>query len=194
MKKKPLFLAAAWRRTLEHCPRSCRSQKQWSFGHMAGGGETRGNISKKRRRGVPSSGREGGVCGWTKRSGEGRTKLRMGRMYHLVGDEVGRGGVHREEGEGDRKTTHHGKIRKLPTGRARKRIETGRLNKKWMGGHAKALCNERSRRERESSAEGIPHPSHTRPGSPRHTHPSMDAIGRISDVRDVITRFRKCVI
>jgi hypothetical protein len=39
------------------------------------------------------------------------------------------------------------------TGRARERIETGSLNKKWMGGHAKALCDERSGRERESSSE-----------------------------------------
>jgi hypothetical protein len=68
---------------------------------MAGGGETRGNISKTRRRGVPSSGNEDGVRGWTKRSGEKRTKLRMGRINNLIGDEVGRGGVHREEGGGD---------------------------------------------------------------------------------------------
>jgi len=77
----------------------------------------------------------------------------MGRIHHLVGDEVGRGGVYREEGEEDRKTVHHEKIRKRPTGRARKRIETGRLNKKWMGGHAKTLCNEGSGREGESSAD-----------------------------------------
>jgi hypothetical protein len=77
----------------------------------------------------------------------------MGRMHHLVGDEVGRGGVYREEGEEDRKTVHHEKIRKRPTGRARKRIETGRLNKKWMGGHAKTLYNEGSGREGESSAD-----------------------------------------
>jgi hypothetical protein len=76
----------------------------------------------------------------------------MGRINHLVGDEVGRGGVY-WEGEEDRKTIHHEKTRKRPTGRARKRIETGRLNKKRMGGHAKTLCNEGSGREGESSAD-----------------------------------------
>jgi hypothetical protein len=62
------------------------------------------------------------------------------------GDFLSSGGACREEGEEDRRTAHHEKIRKRPTGRARKRIKTGRLNKKWRGGHAKTL------REGESSA------------------------------------------
>jgi hypothetical protein len=47
MNKRPLFLAAAWRRTLEQCPRSRSRQKQWSFGHMVWGGRHEGTSAKR---------------------------------------------------------------------------------------------------------------------------------------------------